>query len=784
MRITLLGPVEARTDHGSPIDLGGARLRMVLARLALAAGRPVSPATLLDDLWGEQVPAGAGSALQAAVSRLRKALGSAAAVELTAAGYRLPLGPEDVDVHRFEELTARGRRELAAGRDREAAPLLAAALRLWRGAALADVRDAPFAGPCATRLQELRAAAAEDRFAAELRLGRHTEVLPELGAAGAEHPLSERLAELRMRALAATGHRPQALEVYARLRRGLDRELGVAPAARLQELQLALLRGEPQPPADRTADHPAGDHPPADRTAADRPTGDGARPAARPTAAPGRLPGRLAGFVGREDELRDLAALLATSRLVSIVGAGGSGKTRLSLEAAARERTHRLGRLWFVPLAGVAAPEHLADAVLAALGAPDRTADGGAPHRPAGRTAPTDRTTPADRIPDRIADRIADLLGADEAVLLLDNCEHLVEATAELADRLLDRSRRLRVLTTTREPLAITGERLLHLGPLPVPTGNPAPAEAVQAASVRLFVDRATAVRPDFVLDGSTVGAVVEICRQLDGMPLALELAAGRLRAMDVHRIAERLGDRFRLLTSGSRTAPPRQRTLRAVVEWSWDLLDDAERALAGRLSVFPGGATLPALEAVCADGALPAGDVLYVLTSLVEKSLVGVGPGPEPRYRMPATERAYAAGRHAATGPDLTGRFADHFLALAEQHAPLLRTARREEAVRVLDAEHDNLVHALRTAVDTRDTERALRLLGALLPYWGLRGMDGQAELFTARLLGAGAGAGADTDADAGAPLPPAGPPRPAPRCPAGTGWATGRPRARHRVR
>ncbi|MGK5640918.1 AfsR/SARP family transcriptional regulator, partial [Streptomyces sp. URMC 126] len=739
VRIALLGPVEVCADDGSPIELGGARLRMVLARLALAAGRPVSTGTLVEDLWGERLPAGAGSALQASVSRLRKALRGAGTIELTPAGYRLPVHPEDVDVHRFEELTARGRRELAAGRDAEGASLLAAALRIWRGTALADVRNAPFAERAATRLHEARAAAAEGRFAAELRRGRHAEVLAELGVAGAEHPLNERLAELRMRALAAAGQLPEALEVYARVRRGLREELGVDPSVRLRDLQLALLRGEGgdgegyERSDDRGAEKgggrggaasasPAGRRPVTRRVV--RPAGQMSdqapdhasdevpeeapdrRAVQRRVAAPGRLPAHLTSFVGREQELRVLADTLAASRLVTIVGPGGSGKTRLSLEAVSRAPAGAHGRVWFVPLAGVGAPEGPADAVLAALGAADT---GGGPAAQ--------------------ADRIAELLAGDEAVLVLDNCEHLVDAAAEFADRLLGRARRLRLLVTSREPLAVTGERLLRLGPLPVPAAHPTPAEAVGAASVRLFVDRATAVRPDFVLDGSTVGPVAAICRRLDGMPLAVELAAGRLRAMAVGQIADRLGDRFRLLTSGSRTAPPRQRTLRALVEWSWDLLDDAERALAGRLSVFPGGAGLATLEAVCADASLPAGDILYVLTSLVEKSLVIADPGVEPRYRMAETERAYAASRHAVSGPDLTARFVDHFLALAETTAPLLRTARCGQAAAVLHAEHDNVVHALRTAVRTGDTARAARLFTALLPYWAMRGTAGRTE-------------------------------------------------------
>ncbi|WFB08284.1 winged helix-turn-helix domain-containing protein [Streptomyces sp. LX-29] len=682
MRLVLLGSVQAYTDDASPIAIGGARLRMLLARLALEAGRVVSVDGLVDGVWGEDPPADAANALQALVSRLRKALRGVGTVESTAGGYRLSVRTEDVDAHRFEQLAGQGRRHLAAGRFDEAAAALGTALGLWQGAALADVLEAPFAGAAAARLEEVRAAAAEDRFDAELRLGRHAEVMADLGAAGAAHPLSERLAGLRMRALWAAGRQSDALATYEEIRDRLSEELGVDPSAELQEIHLTLLRGELE------------------------------RPAGRPETAASRLPAQLTSFVGRETELARLAGLLTTSRLVTIVGPGGAGKTRLSLEALTRDRAYARGRVWFVPLAAVAAADQLVDAVLGAIGATDGGLyDAGQTHK----TAPVDR--------------MAELLDVGDAVLVLDNCEHLVEATAELADRLLERLPQLRILASSREPLAITGEALCHLGPLDVPTGTPEPAAAARAEAVRLFVDRAASVRPGFAVDETTVDAVVEICWRLDGMPLALELAAAKLRSMSVDQLARRLDDRFRLLTSGSRTALPRQRTLLAVVEWSWDLLDEAERALAGRLSAFPGGATLAALEAVCADPTLPVDDVLYVLDSLIEKSLVTASEGDEPRYRMLETVRAYAANRLAESGDDISGPFAAYFLALAEENEPRLRTREQLDAITVFDAEHANLVFALRSAVDAGNGALASRFVDAMFWYWGVRGMNAQLE-------------------------------------------------------
>lgn len=676
----LLGPVSVVA-----VDVPGVRLKMLLARLALEAGRPVHADTLIDDLWGEEVPAGAAAALQTLVSRLRRALGGTGSVELAAGGYRLPVSAADVDAHRFEELAGRGRRELAAGRAAEAASVLRAALELWHGPALADVLEAPFARNAATRLQELRAGVAEDRFEAELQLGRHAEVLADLGAAAVERPLGERLAVLRMRALSAAGRQSDALAVFEEMRGRLGEELGVDPSPELREVYLSLLRGELDHPAEQPAQAP-----------------------------PSRLPAGVTSFVGREDELGALARLMTAARLVTIVGPGGAGKTRLALEVAAREPAYQRGRLWYVPLAGLSEPDRLADAVLGVVGASDgRLYDGGQPRLGA-------------------VDRVAELLDVGDAVLLLDNCEHLVDAAAELADALLARLPQLRILATSREPLAINGEALCHLGPLALPTGF-ALEEAAGAAAVRLFVERAADVRPGFALDESTVDAVVEICRRLDGMPLAMELAAAKLRSMRVEQVERRLDDRFRLLTSGSRAALPRQRTLLAMVEWSWDLLDEAERTLARRLSVFPGGADLAALEDVCSDAALPAADVLYVVDSLVEKSIVQQAGD---RYRMLETVRAYMADRLAEAGEDVAPRFAGYYLALAERHEPRLRTREQLQAIAVFDAEQDNLVAALHATLDAGDAARAYRLVRALFWYWANRGLNTQLETFMGALL------------------------------------------------
>ncbi|MEV0677632.1 BTAD domain-containing putative transcriptional regulator [Actinosynnema sp. NPDC050436] len=687
LRVEVLGPVRV-VGAGGEVRVPGARLRTLLGRLALSPGRAVPPDALIDDIWGAGSPAGTANALHALVHRLRRALPEPGLVESADAGYRLALPAHDVDAHRFETTAARGRRELVAGLPERAAATLADALALWRGAAFADVAEAPYAGPAGVRLEELRTAAHEDLFDAELAVGRHVEVLPDLEALCARHPLRERLTALRMRALAAAGRQSDALAAYDGSRARLASELGVDPSAELRRTHLEVLRGAP-----------------------DRPTAGGGPP-------PGRLPARLTSFVGRTAEAAHLAALLEGARLVTVVGPGGVGKTRLAVEVAAHHsavaaRAHAAGRLWFVPLAGVEHAHGVAGALLGALGTGHRAGEG-----------------TADPV-----DHVADLLGGADAVLVLDNCEHVAEEAARVVQRLLEARSRLTVLATSREPLDVVGEALCRLGPLTVPPDGVA---AAGSDAVRLFVDRAAAVRPGFALDPATRDAVVDVVRRLDGLPLALELAAARLRSMDVDQVARRLDDRFRLLSTGNRAARPRRRTLRAVVQWSWDLLTAPERVLARRLAVFPGTVEEDAVEAVCADEHLAADDVGYVLGSLVDKSFVERGDG---RYRMLESIRAFAAGELAQAGEReaLRARFTGHFAALAADHGPPARSPGRPAALALLAAEHDNLVAALRTALDDRAPDAVVRLLGLLHWYWYAVRYDARAESFTAEALALG---------------------------------------------
>ncbi|WP_166351837.1 AfsR/SARP family transcriptional regulator [Phytoactinopolyspora limicola] len=718
MRIGILGPLQVWTPEGHPIEIGGGRPRVLLARLAIDPGRPVPVDALVDALWEDDPPAAVGNALQAVVSRLRRALQAAEpdggaptlAIESHHAGYRVDVGKDDVDAHRFEKLARTGRQALRTGDPLTAKETLTAALDLWRGPLLVDLGDASFVAAAAARFDKLRLSVVEDRIEASLLLGGHADVVAELEGLAGEYPLRERIRGLLMRALAASGRQAEALDVYEQTRRRLVDELGIDPSPELQDIHLAALRGELAAPALAGGDDPpAGSHltPPGD------PTSQLSRPV---------LPTRRTSFVGRGSDVEALVAAIGQSRAITLHGPGGAGKTRLAIESARHlaEDPSTVGGdgVWFVELASVADHLEVAPALLTVLGLGEVT------------TASVD--TMRDRLPVSrdAAGRLAEALRDKDAVLVLDNCEHLISAVAALADTLLSSCRRLRLLATSREPLGVEGEVLFPVGPLPLPdsAAELSPESASDYAAVQLFVDRAVAVRPGFRLDEATVPAVVEVCRRLDGMPLAIELAAARVRALSPEQIEERLDDRFRLLTNGGRTALPRQQTLRAVVEWSWDLLEEPERLLVSRLSVFSGGASLDAVERICAGPGVATEDVLDTVASLVDKSLVEAGSdgsSREVRYRLLETVRAYAAEQLAATGKteSFARRHAEYFGDLLERAEPYLRRAEQLEWIARISGDYDNILGALRWAIDNVETDLAVRITAPLGYFWMLRG-------------------------------------------------------------
>ncbi|NUQ87343.1 MAG: AfsR/SARP family transcriptional regulator, partial [Glycomyces artemisiae] len=549
------------------------------------------------------------------------------------------------------------------------------ALALWRGTAMQDVDlpDSPAFASAVARLDRLRLAAVEGRYGAEVDLGNGPDLVAELTDLVEAHPLRESLVAALMRAYAASGRDAEALRLYRRTSELLAEELGVDPSPELAAVHLACLRGEAGPPPTRL-EVPASN-----------------------------LRAEFTTFVGRDDDVAAVRGLLDEYRLTTLIGPGGAGKTRLATEAglALLEEAHV--EVWMVELAALGPGGDVAQGTLDALGLRDNL------------IGDASGTEPADRVTTAIRDR--------SIVLLLDNCEHVIEQVAAFADRVLHRCPQVRILATSREPLGIPAEALWRVAPLGLPRED-ADADGIAAApAVRLLWDRARAVRRDLVPDAATLQATARLCRALDGMPLAIELAAARLRTMSLDRLCDRLDDRLRLLTGGSRIALPRHRTLRAVIDWSWALLSDDEREVMGRLSVFADGASLEAAERVCADA--DHGETLDVLTALAEKSLLVAETVPALRYRMLSTIREYAAERLAETGGADAARRAHlaHFTELAEAAEPHLRRAEQLDWLAVLKAEHDDLNAAMRGALAAGEAQAAMRLAAAAGWYWWLSG-------------------------------------------------------------
>lgn len=656
MRVGILGRTVVWDDRGSQVPLRP-QLRALLARLAVDPGEPIPVDQLTAALRGDPSPARPRNALQAQVSRLRRAIGSDL-VEHTASGYRLLIDPDAVDAHRFERLVEHGRRGLTSGDPDLAGRSLAEAVHLWRGPALADLEDTGTAVEQIGRLEELRLLAAEHLAEADLARGAAAETIPRLRGLVTDNPLRERGWTLLLRALAADGRRAEAMAVFVEAREIIADELGTDPSPELADAHLSVLR-DAGPGADVRG-------PPAPLTT----------------------------MIGRGPELDRVRGLLAGSRLITLTGPGGSGKTRLAIEAAREADPPAC----FVELAAVSDAGDVPLAVASALGL-----------RRQGRG-------PGEGDSDVVSQLRSSLVGR-RLLLVLDNCEHLTTAVARLAGELLAACPSLHVLATSREPLGVTGEALVPVTGLAVPPSDHARgvevADARAHPAVRLLEDRVALARPGFTVDGTTVDDAVRICQLLDGLPLAIELAAARARSRSLAAIAQGLDAPFDLLSRGDPAGDPRHRSLASVISWSWDLLVDAERDLLSRFSVFAGGATPADISAVCD---VPEADEL--LAGLVDQSLLTLHEG---RYRMLSTIAAFAGDR-LEDPKRWRDRHAEHYLRLAHAADPHLRGRDQLTWLRRLDDDYPNLRTALiRSTCD--DPPRALRLAHALATYWWLRG-------------------------------------------------------------
>jgi predicted ATPase len=669
MDFQILGPLEVRSERGA-VGLEGLKPRAVLAVLLLHANEPVSAERLALALWGEDAPAGAVKTVQVHVSRLRKALGDPDAVRTTPAGYRLRVRPGELDAERFAHGVEAGRRALAAGSPEQAAALLREALELWRGPPLAELEFEPFAQAEIARLEEQRLSALEARVEADLAAGRHAALVSEVRQLVAEHPRRERPVAQLMLALYRSGRQAEALEAYRHAREVLVEQLGLEPGAELQDLHQAMLVHDPALQAPHTG-----------APAVERRAG---------------LPSPPNRTIGRGSEVRAVGERLRAGsvRLLTLTGPGGVGKTRLALEAARAVEGDFADGAGFVRLAAVGRPQDVPGAIIGALA-----------------IVPLEGESPAGAV--------ERFLAVKHLLLVLDNCEHLVGA-APFIGELVAACPDLTVLATSREPLSVHAEETHQVSPLALPEGETHPAALADVAAVGLFCERARAHGSGFRFDEDNAVAVAEICRRVDGLPLAIELAAARCGLLSAAEIAERLDAAVDAPGAAPRDAPARQRTLRGTIDWSHELLSAQERDCFARFAVFSGGATVQAAEAITGAG-------IDTLDRLVAKSLlVRRDVGGRTRLGMLETIRAYAAERLGALADSDAVRERHHsfYLALARRHGndPALTGTNRREHFSRLDAETGNFAAALEWAAAQDATAPLLESCAALVIYWFFR--------------------------------------------------------------
>lgn len=665
MQFRLLGPVQAITGI-TPLSLGQPKQRVVLATLLLRRGHFVSRDELLQAVWGEQLPRSAVGSLHVYVHGLRRVLG-AERIEARGEAYRIRLEPDELDLERFERLTATAKAELSSGAAKQAAELLEHALTLWRGPALADLGTEGLA-EARGQLEEERLVAVELLAEAHLAAGAPEQALSRLATVIPAHLYRERLRELRILALYRAGRQQDALDAYQEARSTLVEELGIEPGPRLQELQAAVLRQAPE--LDRPALPPAPvEMPGATRTAP--------------------LPASPTRLIGRYRELEEIETLFAEhgARMVTLTGPGGTGKTRLAL-AVAESATGRLpADVAFVDLGGTTDPGLVLPLIAEALEVPVE--------HPLGQS-------------------LVHRLRSRRMLLVLDNLERLVACGPDLAE-LLAGCPGLLLLVTSRVPLRLRAEYEYSVGPLPLPPPGAGLKLASESEAVQLLAERARAVDRNLQLTEQSAPGFVRICRRLDGLPLALELAAGRLRGASVEDVAA--GLEHALEIEGPVDLPARQQTLRATLDWSHQQLDSAAQQLLARLGAFQGGFDAEAVEAVCSPGTVP------TLGALVEASLLR---RTEAGFTMLETVREYAAERLAASGEErqLRARHARYFLETVEQaRQALMAGDDQAAALHRMDAIHENVLEAFDWAARSGEVEMEVRLVLALRQFWLVRG-------------------------------------------------------------
>lgn len=663
LMVGVLGPLEVATEGGEVIGLGGPKPHLTLAMLVMHRGAVVPSSRLVELLWGHAQPPSASASLQSHISRLRSALTPAITISTRAPGYVLDMAESDLDAARFEALTGDAR--AAHGPD-DASERLGAALALWRGEAYGELGSLEWFQGEARRLDELRLAALEDWIGARLACGDDQPVVGELESLVTQHPLRERFWRQLMLALYRTGRQADAMRRAGAFRSMLRDELGLNPSPTFNELEADILSDAPslrvlERPTARRRPHLA--RPPAD---------------ADPTS-----------FVGRGHAVIDVTTALDRHRFVTVTGPGGVGKTRLARRIAT-QAAHRFRHgAAVVELAPLRDAAGLGQVIAAALDVQQRQ------HR-------------------SIDETVLEFLRERELLLVLDNCEHVIDVAAGFVQQLLLHCARAKVLATSREPFLVAGEYVHVLAPLVAPSDSETDIEAITTApAVQLFIDRAAAASPGFALSSENAVAVAAICRRLDGLPLALELAAARLRPLGAAVLAERLDQRFELLGTTRHHVEARQRTLRDLVTWSYDLLDPVEREVFAQLSVFAGTFDLDDATALCrvADDER---DVIDVLADLVDKSMVQLADPGVPRYQLLETLREFGHDRLRAEGraTEIHHRHLRWYLDLARRGSEGLDGPDEATWSRLLDAEFDNFRAAHAFAIAQGRGEAAAQLV------------------------------------------------------------------------